>query len=106
MEYVGPIGRGARRYPLDSILMAKTILCVMCLGMGYRHGRICPDCKGEGRVDHCVACSGRGKLWLGGSEYIDCPVCPSANGGIKTPKTHVMMGVTFAPYKMGAPCQK
>jgi len=56
----------------------------------------CLDCHGEGRVKHCVACAGRGKLWLGGGEYIDCPVCPSMLGGAQKPKTYIAMnGVKF-----------
>lgn len=69
----------------------------MCQGRGIRPGLFrmvpCQDCKGTGRVHHCVACGGRGQLWLGpGEGYIDCPVCPSARGGIRTARTYVEMG--------------
>lgn len=79
----------------------------MCRGSGERDallGKVpCQDCGGTGRVYHCVACGGRGKLWLGGGEYIDCPVCPSANGGARTPRTYVVMGGrTFAKVPMKA----
>lgn len=74
----------------------RTIPCILCHGSGTRPtltGRVaCVDCRGTGRVSHCVACAGRGQLWLGGAEYIDCPVCPSLRGGIRTPRTYVVMG--------------
>ncbi|HTG26116.1 MAG TPA: hypothetical protein VK681_39325 [Reyranella sp.] len=46
------------------------------------------DCDGTGRVKHCVACAGRGKLWLGGSDYLDCPEC-GGKGYPKPNRTHV-----------------
>jgi len=68
---------------------------VICHGTGERPTLIgvvpCADCGGTGRVHHCVACAGRGNLWLGGSEYIDCPVCPSTRGGIRTPRRFIVM---------------
>jgi hypothetical protein len=73
----------------------KTVRCILCQGTGVRPTLTgvtqCLDCKGTGCVSHCVACAGRGKLWLGGSEYIDCPVCPSALGGVQTSRTYVVM---------------
>ena len=24
---------------------------------------------------HCIACAGRGRLWLGAADYLDCPEC-------------------------------
>lgn len=87
--------------------MPETVRCVMCQGRGWRDTGFsiveCADCKGNGRVDHCIACAGRGKLWLGGSEYMDCPVCPSARGGIVKPKLYVVMGETrFKATPIGA----
>lgn len=79
----------------------RTIPCLLCAGSGRRRAPwgwvACLDCRGSGRVHHCVACGGRGKLWLGGTEYIDCPVCPSARGGVRPVRTYVVMGGrTFA----------
>lgn len=79
----------------------------MCRGRGARRGLYqvvqCIDCGGTGRVNHCVACAGRGKLWLGGDEYIDCPVCPSMNGGAAPVRVHVVMsGIQFQPTPIGA----
>lgn len=82
----------------------------MCQGRGWRPALRqvveCQDCKGTGRVHHCVACAGRGQLWLGpGLGYIDCPVCPSMRGGVRTERIFVVMnGQRFerVPPKVGA----
>jgi len=73
----------------------------MCRGTGARWTGWtwveCADCQGTGRVKHCVACGGRGKLWLGGREYVDCPECPSALGGVRPASKRyvVMSGLRF-----------
>lgn len=65
------------------------ILCYVCRGRGYYGASIqwnvvqrgpCLDCGGTGYVKHCVACTGKGTLWLGpnglgSSDYLDCPEC-------------------------------
>lgn len=68
------------------------ITCILCRGLGYTPWGPCLDCKELGRVKHCVACGGKGKLWLGGSDYLDCPACPSSRGAARTEKKYVFLG--------------
>lgn len=65
------------------------IKCFICGGRGFWGAAIvlgklqhrpCVDCQGTGFVRHCVACHGKGTLWLGpnglgSSDYLDCPEC-------------------------------
>lgn len=70
---------------------ARASACPICRGRGRVFTGVewlpCLDCDERGRVIHCVACAGRGALWLGGSDYLDCPEC-AGSGAWKPRREH------------------
>lgn len=76
-----------------------SIRCIHCNGRGWLlfHGKEipCSDCKQIGFHKHCLACKGRGVLWLGGGEYVECPEC-QGTGGILKRRVHTKEIITVS----------
>ena len=72
------------------------IRCIWCNGRGWLRHNVwavpCKDCDGQGYHKFCLACHGRGALWLGGGDYVECPEC-QGSGGILKNRTHTNEGI-------------